>query len=75
MCRVEKIIIEKGVAIGVKMVNGDKIFAKNVVSGAGLTNTFKKLLPKESVPKHILKNTPRRKPRMSKKRKTNRGGE
>jgi all-trans-retinol 13,14-reductase len=41
---VKNIIIENNKAIGVLMQNGDKIFAKKIVSNAGAHNTFNKLI-------------------------------
>jgi all-trans-retinol 13,14-reductase len=52
---VEKIIIKNNKAIGVKMVNGDEIFAKQIISSAGINNTYKKLLDKKYVPDKIHK--------------------
>lgn len=45
---VKNIIIENNKAIGVLMQNGDKLFAKSIVSNAGAHNTFNKLILKES---------------------------
>jgi all-trans-retinol 13,14-reductase len=42
---VEQIIIEKGVAKGVRMMDGREILADIVVSGAGVHNTFLQLIP------------------------------
>ena len=44
---VKNIIIKNNKAIGVEMMNGDKLFSKNIVSNAGAHNTFNKLLLKE----------------------------
>lgn len=52
---VDSIIIEDDVAKGVKMKDGRKIFAENIVSGAGLMTTYEKLLPSEVVAKFGLK--------------------
>ena len=41
---VKHILIEKNKAIGVEMQNGDKLFAKNIISNAGAHNTFNKLI-------------------------------
>jgi all-trans-retinol 13,14-reductase len=41
---VKNIIIENNTAIGVLMENGDKIFAKKIISNAGAHNTFNKLI-------------------------------
>lgn len=51
---VDKIIIKNGRAIGVKMVNGYEIFAKNIISAVGAPNTWKRLVPSEYVPRSIL---------------------
>jgi len=42
---VKEIIIENNKAIGVLMQNGDKLFAKKIISNAGAHNTFNKLIP------------------------------
>src|SRR5262249_20597694 len=42
---VAEILVEKGRAVGVRLVNGDRIEAKTVVSDAGVANTFGRLLP------------------------------
>ncbi len=42
---VDQILIEKGKAIGVQMGNGDRIFASNVVSNAGVHETYRHLIP------------------------------
>ncbi len=42
---VKQILIENNRAIGVEMQNGDKLFAKNIISNAGAHNTFNKLIP------------------------------
>ena len=44
---VKNIIIKNNTAIGVKMQNGDELFAKNIISNAGAHNTFNKLILKE----------------------------
>ena len=41
---VEEVIIEKGRAKGVRMTDGQEFFAKNIVSGAGVLNTWEKLV-------------------------------
>ena len=41
---VKNIIIENNKAVGVEMQNGDKIYAKKVISNAGAHNTFNKLI-------------------------------
>ena len=42
---VETLIIENNIIKGVEMKNGDKIYAKKVVSGVGLNTTINKLIP------------------------------
>lgn len=44
---VKNIIIDKDKATGVRMQNGDEIFAPLVISNAGARNTYSRLLPKE----------------------------
>jgi all-trans-retinol 13,14-reductase len=52
---VEEVIIEKNVAIGVRMKDGKQFKAKNIVSNAGIMTTYNKLLPSKTVEKHKLK--------------------
>ncbi|MDB4032610.1 NAD(P)/FAD-dependent oxidoreductase [Porticoccaceae bacterium] len=42
---VQEIIIEKGRAVGVKMVDGHCLYAEHIISNAGVVNTFSELLP------------------------------
>lgn len=49
---VEKILIEKGKAVGVHMKDGTDIRAPLVISNAGVFNTFGKLVPQEEAQKH-----------------------
>ncbi|OIQ39986.1 MAG: FAD-dependent oxidoreductase [Bacteroidetes bacterium MedPE-SWsnd-G1] len=42
---VEEIIIKNNKAVGVKMLDGKEFFSKTIISGAGVINTYKKLLP------------------------------
>jgi all-trans-retinol 13,14-reductase len=51
---VEKVIIEKNNAIGVKMSDGKLLYAKNIVSNAGVMTTYRKLIPTAIVKKHHL---------------------
>jgi all-trans-retinol 13,14-reductase len=44
---VGQILIEKNKAIGVEMENGDKIFASNIVSNAGVHTTYRHLIPSD----------------------------
>jgi all-trans-retinol 13,14-reductase len=52
---VEHIMIEKNIAVGVKMIDGTQFFAKNIVSNAGILTTYNNLLPGKSVEKYQLK--------------------
>ncbi len=54
IANVKEIIIEKNKAIGVEMADGKKIFAKLIISDAGVFNTFSKLVPEEVATKHHL---------------------
>ncbi|MFV1922266.1 MAG: phytoene desaturase family protein [Methylotenera sp.] len=49
---VEEIVIEKNRAIGVKMADGHTILAPKIISGAGVLNTFKHLVPEKISKKH-----------------------
>ncbi|WP_161569639.1 phytoene desaturase family protein [Veronia nyctiphanis] len=44
---VEKILVKNKKVMGVRLANGDEIQAKAVVSNAGVSNTFNRLLPQE----------------------------
>lgn len=48
--RVTEILLEKGKAVGVKLANGKKYYAKRVVSNATRWDTFEKLLSPEKMP-------------------------
>ncbi|MFK7949738.1 MAG: phytoene desaturase family protein [Saprospiraceae bacterium] len=52
---VNEIVIENNRATGVKMNDGNIFTADNIISGAGIITTYGKLLPKETVEKHRLK--------------------
>lgn len=54
---VKEIIVENNIAKGVKMENGDIIYAKNIISATGLNTTFKKLIYEENKPYLNLCNT------------------
>ncbi|MFK7798906.1 MAG: phytoene desaturase family protein [Aureispira sp.] len=51
---VQEIVIEKNKAVGVKMKDGKVFKAKNIVSNAGIINTYTKLLPQATVQKYQL---------------------
>ena len=44
---VAEVLIQNGKAIGVKMNDGKEFYADMVISGTGIINTYKKLIPKE----------------------------
>ena len=44
---VKEIMIEKGKAVGVEMVDGEKIYAQKIVSATGVLSTITRLLPSE----------------------------
>lgn len=48
--KVQRIIVEKGMATGVEMSNGDIISAKYIVSAVGARNLWNSLVPQEVVP-------------------------
>ncbi len=47
---VKEVLVEKGRAVGVRMADGREHRASLVVSDAGLTNTYRRLLPEGQVP-------------------------
>ncbi|CAL2084101.1 NAD(P)/FAD-dependent oxidoreductase [Tenacibaculum sp. 190524A05c] len=51
---VDEVIVKNNKAIGVKMLDGKEIFARNIVSNAGIITTYTKLLPQQTVQKHKL---------------------
>ena len=51
---VDQVIVENNRAVGVKMIDGKSLFAKNIISGAGIITTYKKLLPEHIVKQHRL---------------------
>lgn len=53
--KVDKLIIENNIMKGVIMENGDKIFAKTVISSVGVNNTFNRLIPDESIEDKYIK--------------------
>ena len=48
--RVTEILLEKGKAVGVKLANGKKYYAKRIVSNATRWDTFEKLLSPDKMP-------------------------
>ncbi|KAK3084149.1 hypothetical protein FSP39_009012 [Pinctada imbricata] len=54
---VSEILMSAGRAVGVKLRKGESevdIFARNIISDAGVSNTFKRLLPKEVATKSCI---------------------
>ena len=51
---VQEIVVEQDRAVGVKMKDGKVFRAKNIVSNAGIVNTYTKLLPQAIVRKYQL---------------------
>lgn len=51
---VDTVLIENNKAVGVQMKDGKIFNAKNIISGAGILATYKKLLPEKIVKKHRL---------------------
>lgn len=51
---VDEVIVKGNKAIGVKMLDGKEIFARNIVSNAGIITTYTKLLPQQTLQKHKL---------------------
>jgi all-trans-retinol 13,14-reductase len=51
---VDEIIIENNRAIGVRMKDGEALYAKTIISAAGITNTYSHLIPKEVSKTHEL---------------------
>lgn len=55
MAEVQKIIVQHNTAIGVEMSDGKSIYAKTIISDAGVINTYTTLLPDEVIQQHGLK--------------------
>lgn len=49
--KVDEVVIKKNKAVGVKMEDGKILSASNIISGAGLVQTYKNLLPQNIVKK------------------------
>ena len=50
--RVEEVLLRDGSVRGVRMTDGSEIASSRVISGAGVVNTFARLLPKEVAHQH-----------------------
>jgi all-trans-retinol 13,14-reductase len=61
----EKILIKNGSVSGVEVAVGDVIPARAVISNANALDTFKKMLPREAVPKNFLKDLETYRPSLS----------
>ncbi|MCI4668006.1 MAG: NAD(P)/FAD-dependent oxidoreductase [Bacteroidia bacterium] len=51
---VSQVLVEDGKAIGVEMKDGKRFLADKVISGTGIINTYKYLLPEDQLRKHSL---------------------
>ncbi len=51
---VDEIIVIKNKAIGVRMKDGEALFAKTIISAAGIVSTFSHLLPEQVSKRHEL---------------------
>ncbi|ANM30281.1 FAD-dependent oxidoreductase [Acidobacteria bacterium Mor1] len=45
---VESLILERNAAVGVRMADGRELRAPNIISSAGVVNTYRKLVPEEA---------------------------
>lgn len=52
---VKEVIVQNNKAVGVEMADGKKIYATNIISDAGVYNSFSKLLPLKTQKQHRLK--------------------
>ncbi|MEZ4850000.1 MAG: hypothetical protein R3B93_15565 [Bacteroidia bacterium] len=50
----DEVLIEKNRAVGVRMADGKELRAETIISGAGVVNTWTKLLPEATIQKHKL---------------------
>jgi len=64
-CPVDQILIENGMAAGVRIESGEEIRAKHVISGIGVRNSYTRLLPSEYVPAEIKNGLDRVKPSLA----------
>jgi all-trans-retinol 13,14-reductase len=51
---VDEIIVEKNSAVGVRMQDGEALYANTIISAAGIVSTYSQLLPKEVSKSHAL---------------------
>ena len=51
---VDKIVVENNQAIGVRMQDGKMFYADNIVSAAGIVNTYSHLMPDDVIKQHGL---------------------
>ena len=49
---VREIVVEKGRAVGVRMADGNELRAPTIISNAGFTNTFFRLMPSDASASH-----------------------
>lgn len=58
---VDEILVHKGTAVGVRLQNGEKLYASNIFSNASIWDTVQNLLPADSLPSEYRRkaiNTP-----------------
>ncbi len=53
--RVNRILVENGIAIGIELAGGEKLFAKNIISNTDPETTFIKLIGKEHLSSKLNK--------------------
>lgn len=51
---VDELVVEQGRATGVRMKDGTIFSAETIISGAGIINSYQKMMPKATVAKHGL---------------------
>ncbi|PKH07109.1 NAD(P)/FAD-dependent oxidoreductase [Moritella sp. Urea-trap-13] len=54
LANVDEIIVEDNTATGVRMKDGEALYAKTIISAAGITNTYSHLLPEKVSKGHKL---------------------
>ena len=52
---VQNVIIKNNTAVGVRMMDGSQLYAKYIVSNAGIMTTYDKLISKKVVERHHIK--------------------
>ncbi|PTX99511.1 FAD-dependent oxidoreductase [Verrucomicrobia bacterium LW23] len=62
---VARVLVRKGVAVGVELESGETILGKKVVSSAGILNTYHRLVDREWVPPRVADKISRLRPSLS----------